>query len=138
LHREAFAPLIPAQRYLMSKDGRIRADGVSTLPLKTISHSWKKPAPGVQCTWFGDLAPDFSGCFATMLALTLGYSPVILCGIPRDDSGHFYEPLDIPTASYPVTNDSWYAIARAHAHEVFSMSGWTRDLFDEYRAKVQA
>jgi len=123
IHREICAPILAA-REAFHRPVRAR-------PIH--AHAWKKPAPGVQSVWFGDTQPDFSGCFAVMLALTLGYSPIILCGVPMDTSGHYYDALDGEHKDLSPTNDSWYMLAREHAHEVFSMSGWTRQLFERAR-----
>lgn len=123
LHREICAPILAAREaYHKLKPQR-----------QMITHAWKKSAPGVDCVWFGDIAPDFSGCFAVMLALTLGYSPIVLCGVPMDASGHYYDAHDALAKDLSPTNDSWYALAREHAHEVFPTSGWTRELFDAAR-----
>lgn len=123
LHREICQPILAARDAFTKPTGSDRI----------LTHGWKKAAPGVDYVWFGDVAPDFSGCFATMLALTLGYSPIVLCGIPMDHSGHYYDPHDRPAKDLSPTNDSWYALAREHADEIFSMSGWTKQLFNAGR-----
>lgn len=123
IHREICAPIVTARDAFHRP---VRAD-----PLLT--HAWKKPAPGVHSVWFGDVAPDFTGCFSVMLALTLGYSPIILCGVPMDTSGHYYDAIDVSHKDLSPTNDSWYMLAREHANDIHSMSGWTRKLFDAAR-----
>lgn len=127
LHREICAPIVAA------RDAFNRP--VRAQPMH--AHTWKKNAPGVDTVWFGDVPPDFTGCFAVMLALTLGYSPIVLCGVPMDSSGHYYDALDAQHKALGPTNDSWYALAREHAHELYSMSGWTRALFDAARKGVK-
>lgn len=80
-----------------------------------------------------------SGLGATYTALALGYSPVVLCGIPLDDSGHYFDPPWVESnflREVPLKGNStmkyWHdARERVFQGKVFSMSGRTRDLLGE-------
>ena len=53
------------------------------------THSVKHEA-GIDHVW-NTKAVSMSGTFAVWVALALGYSKVLLCGVPMDDSGHYFD-----------------------------------------------
>jgi len=73
---------------------------------------------------------------AVYTALALGYAPVILCGVPLDDSGHYFEPPWRESSflrEVPHKGDGrikYWADAAKNVFEgrVKSMSGRTREL----------
>lgn len=75
-----------------------------------------------------------SGLFAVMLALALGYEKVVLCGIPLDDQGHFYDPPGFRDGVFKsdFIRREWREVSQLYFKDrVRSLSGWTRDLLGE-------
>lgn len=67
-----------------------------------------------------------SGLYAVGLALLMGASRVICCGVPLDAGPHYYpEPNHFDVEAY---RDPWRKISDVLRGRVFSMSGWTREL----------
>lgn len=98
-----------------------------------ITHSITR-AEGVDHVW----APEnggggCSGLFAAMVGLWLGYSRVILCGVPEDGNGHFYDPpRSAGTYSNIGAESAWrYAADRIFQGRVKSLSGLTRTILGE-------
>lgn len=98
---------------------------------------------GVENVWEFENTADMSGLFGVKVALGLGYSEVIVVGMPMDGTGHFYDPpqnltiaghppVEIPNYSASASREAW---ERANRHEfkgrVKSMSGMTRDILGE-------
>ena len=118
MHRELFAPLIPAREYHWPKETTYT------------THAWRHNAAGVQCVWDGSPVPDTSGCLGLMLALQWGYSPVILCGITLSDSGRFHDPYSVGRVeAYRPVNDTWAWLRKQYGSHIRSMSGLTRQWF---------
>lgn len=86
-----------------------------------------------------------SGLQACFVALALGYEEILLCGVPCDDSGHYFDPPEGHRLQFNVNGwpkgGTWskfdrenerkfWTTARAHIFDgqVKSMSGWTRQL----------
>lgn len=67
-----------------------------------------------------------SGLFALRLALHMGFARVLLCGIPLDGSGHFYDPPG--AAGYFTDQRPYWEPFRNHP-SVRATSGYTRELF---------
>lgn len=83
-------------------------------------------APCVDYVWGGPLGGT-SGLFAVRVLLGMGFDEVILCGMPMDGSGRFYDPpwengCDLGTM------DEWEKYAPVLRGLVKSMSGNTRKL----------
>lgn len=75
----------------------------------------------------GSWAP-VSGMIATVIGLELGYSQVVLAGIPQDGSGHFYPCNDFAMGAGMYRNH-WKKLSRYFAGRVKSLSGYTREIF---------
>jgi hypothetical protein len=117
MHKEFFEPAVALRRYHYPDE-------------PFITHAWKKNARAVDYVWFSDIVPDTSGCFGVMMALMFGFSPVIMCGIPLDDSGRFHAPhTESRVGAYVTTNDTWAWLKREHGRKIRSMSGRSRELF---------
>ena len=94
-----------------------------------IAYKWPWPAHGS------------SGLGAVYCALAMGYDPVVLCGVPLDDDGHYFDPPGEHTAftqevGTTVDGDLMYwakAQSKLFHGRVFSMSGRTRELLGEPR-----
>lgn len=75
-----------------------------------------------------------SSLFAVAVGIALGYSRIVLAGVPLDDKGHFYDPPGLVFKCFGSTSvrNQWQT-----AQEVFfknrvrSLSGWTRELLGE-------
>lgn len=76
-----------------------------------------------------------SGLNAIYVGLALGYEEIVLCGIPLDDSGHYFDPPWIKTnfvREIGIRNGEikYWANAKEHIFQdkVRSISGRTREL----------
>ena len=71
-----------------------------------------------------------SGLGAAYVACGLGYDRIVLCGLPLDDSGHFYDPPWIETNFSREENERRWVRAKKEIFEgrVTSMSGRTREI----------
>lgn len=123
VHREIFPACWPLRCLTLSED---HGNKLGRGPVFT--HAWRHAGERVDYAWLSEVVPDTSGCLAAMLALHFGYAPVVLCGIPLDDSGRFHAPHD-EERSYPETNDTWAWLREKHGDRLRSMSGRTRDWF---------
>lgn len=68
-----------------------------------------------------------SGLGAIYVGLALGYTDIVLCGIPMDGSGHYFDPKTRST-NYNSGLRYWRAAIPVFNGAVHSMSGNTRDL----------
>jgi hypothetical protein len=71
-----------------------------------------------------------SGLFATMVGLALGYEKIILCGVPLDGSGHFFDPPGKVVNQFRGGNikEEWLnANEKYFKGRVTSYSGQTRE-----------
>jgi hypothetical protein len=107
---------------------RIRTNG--TQNHSVLYHS-NQPDEGVDFAWRLQ-HPSFIGgtssLFATLVALGLGYDPVILCGVPLDGSGYFYGPPESHGIQYNSCLRFWEKHLDVFKGRVKSMSGNTREL----------
>lgn len=80
-----------------------------------------------------------SGLFACYVGLYLGYDEIILCGIPIDNTGHYWEcPWEKTNFQREIANKNgvirgdgrrfWTNAKEKFAGRVKSMSGFTKDL----------
>jgi hypothetical protein len=87
----------------------------------------------VDFVWALEGWPPCSGLFGAVVALAMGYAPVILAGCPEDDGGHFYDP---PGESGDYLSGGNAAAWLWHREQVFagrvkSLSGRTREWLGE-------
>lgn len=56
------------------------------------THGWKND-DGVDFAWYGKITNigGTSSLFATEIALELGFRDIYICGVPLDDTPHYYE-----------------------------------------------
>lgn len=79
-----------------------------------------------------------SGLFACMVGLALGYSKIVLAGIPLDASGHFFDPPGKKVTQFTGQNITWEwenARDKYFRDRVRSLSGRTRDILGEATAE---
>ena len=83
-------------------------------------------------TWaIDDSGGGTSSLFAVMLGLALGYNRIVLCGVPMDDSGHFYDPEGYKDGAFRanyIRNEWSKSKIYYFKDRVRSMSVWTEDL----------
>lgn len=60
---------------------------------RVLRHS-NADASNVDVNWAISNVGGTSGLFAVKIALVMGYMKIILCGIPMDCSGHYFDPVD--------------------------------------------
>ncbi len=74
---------------------------------------------------------------ATYTALALGYESIVLCGVPLDDCGHYFDPPDVRTTfTAQVSSNNgelqyWSASTAVFDDKVRSMSGRTAALLGQ-------
>lgn len=92
--------------------------------------------PTIRAHW--DIQPYgwTSGLFAAQVGVCLGYERVVLCGVPQDGSGRFFDPPWMPGGEHDDKNSKKAFRQIVEQSEglkaiVRSMSGWTKELFGE-------
>ena len=96
------------------------------------------PGAGITFVWKMQNSGGTSGLFALKIALALGCKKIILCGIPMDGSGHYFDPPDVRKNFAEVFGSvsnfaPWRDVAKSQiaVDRVRSMSGKTASLFKE-------
>lgn len=108
-------------------------------PHKFVSHSTRahngsgEPFPIdliIDYLWRGASSSGSTGLYAVKAALTLGFTHIVLCGVPMDATqAHFHD-----RTAWTPANDFWPAWTEAlphYAERTRSMSGRTKDLLGE-------
>ncbi len=73
-----------------------------------------------------------SGINAVKTALALGYDKVIVCGMPLDDSGHYFDsPWGVTNYNNNSVLDDWVRYAVECRGKVISVSGNLRRILDD-------
>lgn len=92
--------------------------------------------PGIpECDVLWDIPAGKGGTsslLAVMVGLALGYTKIILAGVPLDGNGHFYDPaqMKIKVFTSDFLESEWKQAARNHFKgRVRSLSGRTREWF---------
>jgi len=109
--------------------------GHSMMGHECLTHT-REPFPSIRVAW--DINPYgwTSGMFAVQVAIALGYERIVLCGLPQDGTGRFFDPPWMPGGEH---NDANSKKAFRNIVEqtpemkrcVRSMSGWTKELFGD-------
>ena len=92
-----------------------------------MTHS-NKAKPGVDVTWNMGQLGGTSGLYACFVGLMLGYTEIVLAGVPMTGSGHYFDP---PWYGSPFDDRAseivWqWAIKNVFEGRVTSLSGNTR------------
>lgn len=113
----------------------VRAEKGMLEPVTTHCH---KPGPGVEERWSICNVGGTSGMFATKIAIVMGYKKIIVCGVPMDNNGHYFDPLNINDNNSTTFKGSSNIVAwrelgetKIAKHRVRSMSGRTRATLGE-------
>jgi hypothetical protein len=92
----------------------------------------QKSSPGIKNAWNLEKYAAYSGLFAVEIALLLGYDEIVMCGIPADGSGRFFDP---PWLAGHHDDKNGKDSFKRHClnnkeltKRVRSMSGWTKQL----------
>lgn len=119
-------PILPAVQALRREKGCLE---------HVVTHS-NICADGVECVWDLQNVGGTSGLFALKIALIMGSRHIILCGIPMDNSGHYFDPPEVNKKVQDVfatrsTKDPWNDMTRSSLvmSRVRSMGGNTALLF---------
>jgi hypothetical protein len=95
-----------------------------------------KPGPEVQCVWPIANVGGTSGMFAVKIALAMGFEKIIICGVPVDGSGHYFDPLNVNdndsttfTGSAQIAEWREMASRKIAGARVRSMSGRSQAAF---------
>jgi hypothetical protein len=102
---------------------------------KVITHS-TTASKDVDVCWDIKDTGGASGLFAAQVAVLLGYEKIVLCGVPMDNSGHYYDPLTPQDNNSTMFNDvsitAWQEMAQIEGlkAKIRSMSGRTMALFN--------
>lgn len=126
-HDELIWPLL----MLRGPREAINGEYVVRVPVQT--HS-QRQAKGVKKVWAFEDGGGSSSFLGVQIGLELGYSRIVLCGVPFDTSGRFYQPAWTHGHDYAAT-DGWEIWERwktgGKLEAVRSLSGRTRDLLGE-------
>lgn len=129
-HGERFQWMVPLRRDGYHFRGRPSATGDREIRVnkpRTHVHS-ERYWPMVDHAWPGPLAGT-SALFGARVGVALGYEEAILCGVPLDGTGRFYEaPWDKGVDLNVVDMKEWEQFVPVFNGRVRSMSGRTRDL----------
>ena len=101
-----------------------------------IDHLFTHSTTGAEVNWdFDDpeIGNGTSALFATLIAVVLGYNPVILAGVPLDNTGNFYHPPEYMINYWEngSSHDKWLEYRPLLLNRVFSLSGFTREILGE-------
>lgn len=107
--------------------------GHSMMGHECLTHT-REPYPGIRVVWDIQNYGPFSGLFAAQVAVALGYEKIVLCGVPQDGSGRFFDPPWMPGGEHSDENSkkafrNTVEQTPELKRSVRSMSGWTRALF---------
>ena len=107
------------------------------LPDTCIKHCWNPKSNGFDYRWIRNGKTGWNGTTANLgikIGIALGYTRIILAGVPMDNSGNWYAPL-LPEDDVKQNKDhrshlwKWNEIAsRPISRLIRSMSGNTADL----------
>lgn len=97
--------------------------------IRPTTHS-NKSKPDVDKVWRVDNVGGTSGLFACFIGLMLGYTEIVLAGVPMDNSGHYFDP---PWYRSDFEDGAIRSVWKQAQHNYFagrvrSLSGYTRTL----------
>lgn len=93
------------------------------------THS-NKPHDGVEVVWPMPSAGGSSGLYGVYIGLLLGYSRIVVAGMPLDGQGHYFDPPWVNQSQFGRPDLLVWQWARDNVFQgrVTSMSGLTREL----------
>jgi len=115
----------------------VRAFRIEKSMIESVASHSNVKADGVNCVWNIANNGGTSGFFALKICLVLGCKKIILCGIPMDGGGHYFDPPDASLNSTTrfdskATFYPWWQemlSSPVALERVRSMSGKTAELF---------
>lgn len=109
-------------------------------PLRSLGHFFTHSAKheeGVDHVWNIPNVGGTSSLFGCKIAILMGYEKIIMCGVPLDGAGHYYDPeFSDPQNNYNNTEQKivWIQFRQTGTTAkgcIRSMSGRTKDVFGE-------
>ncbi len=97
----------------------------------------QEPYEGIRVAWQIQPYGEQSGLFAIQVGLLLGFDRIMVCGIPMDHSGHFFDPPwtdGVGEHDDKCVKHSWRQtidMNPIYKRSVRSMSGWTKEIFGD-------
>lgn len=88
--------------------------------------TWTRPEKGGADRLLSGWSGGSSGMFAVGVALDLGCTSVVLCGVPMTADPHFFGGA--PWDACMIHREAWERRLPDMQGKVFSMSGWTQEL----------
>ena len=107
-------------------------------PTRSLGHFYthsEKAKPGVDMVWNIPNVGGTSSMFGCKIAVLMGYEKIIMCGVPLDKLGHYYDPADQDNQNNydGKENDIVWIEFRQTGYtskkRIRSMSGRTRKIF---------
>ncbi len=102
------------------------------------THGYRKHGkPGIpECDYIWDIPAGKGGTsslLAVFVGLALGYKKIVLCGVPLDNTGHFYDPpaKEDRTFGSDFIEMEWLKAKEVFGDRVRSVSGRTKAWFGE-------
>ena len=97
-----------------------------------MTHS-QKLKPGVDVHWQIQNVGGTSGLFACFVGLMLGYTSIVIAGVPISNDGHYFDPPWVRTDFADIaTKNTWrWARDNVFLGRVKSLSGLTREWLGE-------
>lgn len=65
---------------------------------------------------------------AVYTGIALGYSPIVICGVPLDNTGHYFDPPWRGNPDYKGERRYWQSVADILTGCVYGMSGYLAEL----------
>lgn len=97
------------------------------------THGFRQPMRGYggDVMWENEFGINLngagSGCFAAAVGIKLGYRSIVLCGVPMDGTGNFYDCHTV-NDDFSGKQKRFQAVnEKLFNGMVTSMSGWTRE-----------
>jgi hypothetical protein len=92
-----------------------------------------KARPGVDVVWPMGQLGGTSGLYACFVGLMLGYSEIVLAGVPMTGSGHYFDPPWVGSQFQDRANELVWKWANLNVFEgrVKSLSGLTKEWLGE-------
>lgn len=98
-----------------------------------MTHSQKTKTGGIDCLWPMGQLGGTSGLYACFVGLMLGYTEIVLAGVPMSGSGHYFDPHWYGSDFQDRSNELVWKWARDNVFEgrVTSLSGLTKKWLGE-------
>jgi hypothetical protein len=96
-----------------------------------VVHNTGREIPFIDAKWQFNGATSVSGMTACELAWLLGYRKIVLVGVPQDEKGYFYKPMDNPDLHDKYRTREIFKLNEFFGGAVKSFSGNTKRVLGE-------